>query len=92
MGQSWAPLDLENSNLPAGVWPGFWDYAPILHSEGAIFSFADGHAEYHLWTDLRTIGDADGSIPRTTYPPVHQTNNGDVAWIAQYGWGINTLY
>jgi len=94
MGQSWAPLDLENNDLAAGEWPGFWDYAPILHSEGAIFSFADGHAEYHLWTDPRTIGDADGSIPRPTTSgiPLPQTNNDDVAWLAQYGWGINTLY
>ena len=33
----------------------WWDPPPVRHGDGTMFSFADGHSEYHKWEDSRTI-------------------------------------
>jgi prepilin-type processing-associated H-X9-DG protein len=33
----------------------FWDMPGIMHAGGCNFSYADGHTEYHKWTDARTL-------------------------------------
>ncbi len=35
--------------------PTWWDGVPLRHGEGTNFSFADGHAEYWKWMDIRTV-------------------------------------
>ena len=35
--------------------PSWWDMPPVRHGVGTNLSFADGHAEYWKWEDLRTL-------------------------------------
>jgi prepilin-type N-terminal cleavage/methylation domain-containing protein len=53
-------LDLRGYNLGSFVvdpYPGWvWtDYPSVLHNHGTCFSFADGHAEFWVWSDPRTL-------------------------------------
>jgi len=33
----------------------WWDIPPTRHGQGTNFNFADGHAEYWKWEDMRTV-------------------------------------
>ncbi len=56
----------------------FFNYPGSSHSSGAVFSFSDGHAEYHKWVDGRTINpkSADFHKHNDSSP-----GNRDLAWL-----------
>jgi prepilin-type N-terminal cleavage/methylation domain-containing protein/prepilin-type processing-associated H-X9-DG protein len=87
-GQSCAVFHLGNFSLYASppVLLGTWDYWPCPHNNGSVFSFADGHAEYHQWEDPRTVPDSSGISCHPNPNPM--SGNLDAIWIAQYCWGI----
>jgi len=85
-GQSWTPFNLRDYSLHNNpITMNTWDWWPNLHNNGSVFSFADGHADYHQWEDPRTVSVNDYSC---NLVPAPQTGNADVRWIAQYGWGV----
>ncbi len=58
------------------------DYPGYYHNLATCFSFADGHAEIHRWTDGRTT-----PVNKTgTLLPLFQNSSGnaDVAWLQQH--------
>ena len=58
-----------------------WNDIPAnRHSRGTHFTFADGHAERHRWTDQRTL------FPVRRQPPTNrnQPNNKDVKWVFEH--------
>jgi prepilin-type processing-associated H-X9-DG protein len=69
--------------------PYFFMYPGYFHNHGAILSFADGHAEYHKWKDIRTERRKPAGTPQLAglgvEIPHHQSspNNPDLAWIQQ---------
>ena len=63
----------------------WWDPPPIRHGDGSTFSFADGHSEYHKWTDPRTI-EFGKQVPPTAFSPT-QAGNEDRRWAAVAMWG-----
>jgi prepilin-type N-terminal cleavage/methylation domain-containing protein/prepilin-type processing-associated H-X9-DG protein len=63
----------------------WWDPPPIRHGDGSTFSFADGHSEYHKWTDPRTIAFGK-QVPPTAFSPT-QAGNEDLRWAAVAMWG-----
>jgi prepilin-type N-terminal cleavage/methylation domain-containing protein/prepilin-type processing-associated H-X9-DG protein len=65
----------------------FWDLPGMAHSGGCSFSYADGHAEAHKWTDSRT--------KKAYYSPANQTppanfakfpcaDNLDIGWLQDH--------
>jgi prepilin-type processing-associated H-X9-DG protein len=52
------------------------EYPAFYHSGSSLFSFADGHAEAHVWRDPRTTVSA-------TLPLIETTSQGnvDVGWL-----------
>ncbi len=56
----------------------FFNFPGSSHNRGAVFSFADGHAEHHRWRDPRTI---------TAYSASYHNHadsspgNADLAWL-----------
>jgi len=65
--------------------PIFWNIPCNRHSNGANFSFLDGHCEYHKWLgpivnqpQYQTGNGQNGDIPTTTSDP-------DIAWIESGG-------
>jgi len=63
----------------------WWDPPPIRHGDGSTFSFADGHSEYHKWTDPRTI-EFGKRVPPTAFSG-NQQGNEDIHWAAVAMWG-----
>lgn len=79
---------------PWGVWhdkPMWWDIPTIRHSKGTNWSFADGHAVYHKWTDTRTMDLAELLPPyehvNPDYASVSQPGNKDLHWVQRGIWG-----
>jgi prepilin-type N-terminal cleavage/methylation domain-containing protein len=67
----------------SGAAAAFVDGPSLLHHNGCILGFADGHAEAHQWTDPRTLGPRfqthyDGAYLGLLYI---MANNLDVAWL-----------
>ena len=63
----------------------WWDPPPVRHGDGTTFSFADGHSEYHKWTDPRTIAFGK-QVPPQAFSPT-QAGNEDLRWAALAMWG-----
>ncbi len=80
---------------PWGVWhdrPMWWDIPTVRHSNGTNWSFADGHSDYHKWTDNRTM---DLALLRPPYENVNpdfasieHTDNEDLKWVQKGIWGF----
>jgi len=51
------------------------DYPIDYHPKGTTVSFADGHAELHLWHDPRT--------PEISSPQQQANNNADLVWLQE---------
>ena len=75
----------------------WWNATPIRHGSGGnVFSFVDGHSEFHDWMDQRTIDlaeicAADPVNPSDARPYLHpesvQPDNEDLIWAAKAQWG-----
>ncbi|MEN6575138.1 MAG: type II secretion system protein [Phycisphaerales bacterium] len=63
----------------------WWDPPPVRHGDGTMFSFADGHSDYHKWEDPRTISFGK-KIPPTATSEV-QADNPDMVWSSLVVWG-----
>ena len=70
-------------NLPTGsggyAGGGWVDIPASYHGDSGVLSFADGHAESHVWTDPWVRGH-----PVSPYGPAinfHSANGGDLAWL-----------
>jgi prepilin-type N-terminal cleavage/methylation domain-containing protein/prepilin-type processing-associated H-X9-DG protein len=63
----------------------WWDPPPVRHGDGTNYSFADGHADYHKWTDQRTI-EFGKRVPPTAFSE-NQPGNEDLHWAAAVVWG-----
>jgi prepilin-type processing-associated H-X9-DG protein len=58
----------------------FWDLPGIVHAGGCNFSYADGHTEYHRWTDQRSL--LPPVPPPARISDVFQCHgNMDIGWI-----------
>ncbi|SRR6266567_756361 len=56
------------------------DYPNMLHNLGCSFSFADGRAEIHRWSDKRTTPPMGSLLPLNDPSPANQ----DVAWLQDH--------
>ena len=73
----------------------WWNAVPIRHGSGGnVFSFVDGHADFHIWKDKRTVelGEkcAEMRTPETSAFPSLQRpvpNNEDLIWAQRATWG-----
>jgi len=63
----------------------WWDPPPVRHGDGTMFSFADGHSDYHKWEDPRTI-DFGKRIPPSANSEA-QPDNPDLVWASLVVWG-----
>jgi prepilin-type N-terminal cleavage/methylation domain-containing protein len=56
----------------------FFNFPGSSHSRGAVFAFADNHAEWHRWTDRRTL-----AAYSMSYHMHHESSpgNADLAWL-----------
>jgi len=63
----------------------WWDTPPARHGDGTNFSFADGHAEYWKWQDVRTgkLARQDGDYQ--SY--VALADNPDIQRVQRGAWG-----
>lgn len=77
----------------AQVW---FNSTPIRHGSGGnVFSFVDGHSEFHGWKDQRTIDLAElcyearspEARGRPGNAPGEQADNEDLIWAARSQWG-----
>jgi type II secretory pathway pseudopilin PulG len=59
------------------------DYPAIYHHFATSFSFCDGHAELHRWTDPRTTPPQLGG-PAVTPPALASPRNPDIAWLQDH--------
>lgn len=64
----------------------WWDPPPVRHGEGTMFSFADGHSEYHKWEDKRTLTFGKYVPPRANVGEM-QPDNPDLVWSSLVVWG-----
>jgi prepilin-type N-terminal cleavage/methylation domain-containing protein/prepilin-type processing-associated H-X9-DG protein len=62
----------------------WWDPPPVRHGDGSNFSFADGHVDYHKWSDKRTL---EAGRANKAFPPA-QDGNPDIEWAQIASWGI----
>jgi prepilin-type N-terminal cleavage/methylation domain-containing protein/prepilin-type processing-associated H-X9-DG protein len=63
----------------------WWDTPPVRHGDGTNFSFADGHAEYWKWQDVRTVKLAKD---RASHPDlVALSDNPDIQRVQRAFWG-----
>ncbi len=63
----------------------WWDPPPVRHGDGTMFSFADGHSDYHKWEDPRTI-EFGKRVPPTANSETQQ-DNPDLVWSSLVVWG-----
>ena len=56
----------------------FFNFPNSSHNRGGVMSFADAHAEYHRWTDRRTI-----AAHSSNYHQHDDSSSGnqDIAWL-----------
>lgn len=62
---------------------------PCRHENGTTWSFADGHIEYHKWSNKQTIEVCDTVIfasPGFSWNP-DQPCNEDLEWVQKRAWG-----
>ena len=71
--------------------PRWWNPIPMRHGKGTMASHADGHAEFHSWTDPRTINWArlswQEAESRRADALTTQTGNEDLQKIQKACWG-----
>jgi len=71
--------------------PKWWNPIPMRHGKGTIASHADGHSEFHNWTDPRTISWAELSWQeaeaRRGDASTTQPGNADLQKIQKACWG-----
>jgi prepilin-type processing-associated H-X9-DG protein len=71
--------------------PRWWNPIPMRHGKGTMASHADGHAEFHSWTDPRTINWAElnwqEAESRRGDALTTQSGNGDLQKIQKACWG-----
>ncbi|MCF7954667.1 MAG: hypothetical protein K9M75_02585 [Phycisphaerae bacterium] len=69
----------------------WWNTTPIRHGSGGnVFSFVDGHADFHLWRDDRTIKLAERCYEENTAGDLSapaQPGNEDIFWAQRATWG-----
>ena len=69
----------------------WWNTTPIRHGSGGnVFSFADGHSDFQIWRDKRTIDLAEecneiGNAGDLNAPV--QNGNVDILWAQKATWG-----
>ena len=63
----------------------WWDAPPVRHGEGTNFSFADGHAEYWKWQDLRTVKFAEDPGNNASLRAL--SDNPDIQRVQRAAWG-----
>ena len=63
----------------------WWDTPPVRHGDGTNFSFADGHAEYWKWQDVRTVQLAKGRGSHGDL--VALSDNPDIQRVQRAAWG-----
>jgi prepilin-type N-terminal cleavage/methylation domain-containing protein/prepilin-type processing-associated H-X9-DG protein len=69
--------------------PRWWDLPSARHGDGTTFSFADGHAEYHKWSESSTLECAKQVAENECYiNPVTATK--DIRWAQIAAWGTET--
>lgn len=59
----------------------FYNYPSIAHDNGGVLAFADGHEEWHRWTDARTLYPSSVDFHRHSDP---SPNNTDVDWLQDH--------
>lgn len=59
----------------------FCNYPAIAHNNGAVVSFADGHVEWHRWSDPRTLAPASMDFHLHDDP---SSGNADVDWLEEH--------
>jgi prepilin-type N-terminal cleavage/methylation domain-containing protein len=68
----------------------WWNTTPIRHGSGGnVFSFADGHADFQIWKDKRTIEWAEACNEAGTAGGGNGVENGneDIIWAQRAVWG-----
>jgi prepilin-type processing-associated H-X9-DG protein len=63
----------------------WWDRPPVRHGHGTNFSFADGHAEYWKWEDIRTVQYA--LDPANNASLASASGNRDIQRVQRGAWG-----
>ena len=63
----------------------WWDLPSARHGDGTTFSFTDGHAEYHKWTENSTFDAIKTGISGSTSPLC--PNSKDIRWSSIVAWG-----
>lgn len=61
------------------------DFPPMRHGKGTTFSFADGHAEYRLWTDPHTLAATPENCGWNQCPG--DDCDCDLRWMTKITWG-----
>jgi prepilin-type processing-associated H-X9-DG protein len=64
----------------------FFNWPAIAHNNGSVIGFADGHADYHRWTDPRTLApvSADWHGHSDSSP-----GNRDIVWLRAHATSVN---
>ena len=62
---------------------GITDWPANYHNKTTAFSFVDGHAEMHRWTDARTIPQLEPGAGFQTL-----ANNRDIPWLMEHSTGF----
>jgi prepilin-type N-terminal cleavage/methylation domain-containing protein/prepilin-type processing-associated H-X9-DG protein len=63
----------------------WWDAPPVRHGDGTNFSFADGHAEYWKWQDVRTVKFAKDPANNGSLRAL--SDNPDIQRVQRAAWG-----
>ena len=59
----------------------FFNFPSIAHNNGGVLSYADGHVEWHRWTDPRTLSPTSIDFHRhSDLSP----NNADLDWLQEH--------
>ena len=64
----------------------FFNWPAIAHDNGSVVGFADGHAEYHRWTDPRTLHPV--SADWHSHSDYSQGNQ-DIVWLRAHATVLN---
>ena len=80
-----APSAMGGWTVYSNQWQ-WWDPPPVRHGDGTMFSFADGHGEYHKWEDARTLTFGKYVPPRANVGEM-QPDNQDLVWSSLVVWG-----